>query len=85
VEFLSHLYYISHSAPNFGHFLILVVGLGVGCFNFFLPEAAWYWSHMFRSWQYESIEPSEAGIIWTKIGGVVLMFIGIIGFFSNWS
>lgn len=85
VEFLSHYYYIMEYGPNFGHYLMLIFCLGFGLFDLLLPEAAWHFAHMFRSWQYESIEPSEAGIIWTKIGGVVLMFIGVIAFFSNWS
>lgn len=85
VEFLSQLYYVSHSAPNFGHVVILVVCLALGTFDLLFPYAAWRLSHLFRSWQYESVEPSEAGIIWTRIGGVILMIVGVIGFFSNWS
>lgn len=85
VEFLSHYYYIMEYGPNFGHYLMLVVCMVVGCFNLFLPEAAWYLAHMFRSWQYESVEPSEAGITWTRVGGGVIIAMGVIAFFMNWS
>lgn len=85
VDVLSSHYYISHFGPNFGHYLILLVCLGVGCFNIFLPEAAWNWAHLFRSWQYKNAEPSDAGIAWTRYGGIILLVMGVILFFCNWS
>lgn len=84
VELLRHHYYISHSSPNFGHYFILLLCLGLGAFDLFFPETAWQFSHLFRSWQYESIEPSEAGITWTRVGGVIMIIAGVIAFFSKW-
>ena len=85
VEFLSQRYYISHSAPSVVNIVMALICLGVGCFNLFLPEAAWYWAHMFRSWQYESVEPSDAGIVWTRMGGIFIIIMGVIAFFMKWS
>lgn len=85
VELLSHHYYISHYAPNFGHYLLLVLFLGVGGFNAFFPETAWYLSHALRAWQYKSIEPSADGLTMTRVGGVIVMIMGVIVFFMNWS
>lgn len=85
VDILSQHYYISTLAPTAGHILIALVCLAVGGFSAFFPEAQWELSHMFRSWQYESVEPSEAGVIWTRFGGILCMILGVILFFINWS
>lgn len=85
VEILSHHYFISHLAPHAGHYLMLILCLAIGAFDLFFPETAWQLAHLFRSWQYESIEPSEAGITWTRVGGVITMVLGVILFFIKWS
>ena len=85
VDILSNVYYISHTGPTAYHFIMALVCIGLGCFNLFLPEAAWYFAHLFRSWQYENVDPSDAGITWTRIGGVFLIITGIIVFFMKWS
>ena len=40
VELLRHHYYISHSSPNFGHYFILLLCLGLGAFDLFSDKAS---------------------------------------------
>lgn len=85
VNILSQYYYISTPAPSAAHVISAILCLAIGAFDAFFPEAAWHLAHVFRSWQYESVEPSEAGLTWTRAGGVIIIIMGIILFFSNWS
>ncbi|MBE6973914.1 MAG: hypothetical protein E7436_00260 [Ruminococcaceae bacterium] len=55
----------------------------IGFVNLCFPEAAWYLSHMFKAWQYESVEPSDAGLLVTRIGGLVLIILGLVSFFMD--
>lgn len=85
VDILSSHYYTYTPTPNIANVIGAVLCIGLGAFGAIYPEAYWHLSHLFRSWQYESIEPSDAGIIWTRIGGILCIIMGIILFFSKWS
>ena len=52
--------------------------IALGAFNALAPKAAWYLSH---GWRYKNAEPSEAALFFSRAGGVVLIFFGIILFF----
>ena len=62
--------------------IMCVLCLGMGFVNCCFPEFAWRWSHMFKAWQYESVEPSDAGLVVTRIGGIIIMLLGIILLFA---
>ena len=85
VEILRSHYYVSHTSPIFGNILIFLICLGVGGFHAFFPKDGWYLAHALRAWQYESIEPSESGLLITRIGGVIVMIIGVFALFLAWS
>ena len=42
------------------------------------PGTAWYLSH---GWRFKDAEPSEAALFFSRAGGIVAIFIGIIFFF----
>lgn len=52
-------------------FLLILIGL----FNLITPETSWYLKY---GWRYKDAEPSEAAIVFGRIGGVVAILIGIV-------
>ena len=85
VDLLSRYYYTYTPTPNIANVIGALLFIGLGAFGAVFPEAAWHLEHIFKSWQYESVEPSSAGITWTRIGGILCIIMGIILFFSKWS
>lgn len=85
VDILSKHFHRSGKDPNLFHVFISIIFLLIGIFHTFFPEDAWYLRHAFRSWQYESIEPSMEGLRITRLGGIFLILVGVIYFFTNWS
>lgn len=57
---------------NFGLGLLL---MGLGAVNFFLPELPFYLRY---GWAVENAEPSDAYILWTKVGGVIAAILGLV-------
>lgn len=55
-------------------FLALLL-LGLGAWNLFAPKSAWW---LARGWWYKNAEPSDLAIAAYRIGGVCLLFAGVI-------
>ena len=54
--------------------LILVL-LFVGGINTAFPQAAWY---LETGWKIKDAEPSDAALIWNRVGGVVALIIAVV-------
>lgn len=54
--------------------------LGMGLWMVIAPESAWRFNHFGRRWQYEddTLEPSENGLLGTRIRGWGLIAILVI-------
>lgn len=52
-----------------------------GVLQVIFPEQAWWIEHGMP----KDAEPSDAGILFTRIGGVILAIIGIIMFFISFN
>lgn len=50
----------------------------IGVLQVIFPEYAWWIEHGMP----KDVEPSDAGILFTRIGGIVLVIIGVIFFFA---
>ena len=53
----------------------------IGVLQVIFPENAWWIEHGMP----KDVEPSDAGILSTRIGGIVLAIIGVIFFFAMFS
>ena len=56
------------------HILIGLFCIIVGLVNAISPAIGWY---LGRGWRYKDAEPSEAALLWGRVGGVVAILIGI--------
>jgi len=56
--------------------IVLIIWSLVAVFS---PQTAWYWK---EGWQYRNVEPSDAALIAVRIGGVIGLIIGIVGFLA---
>ncbi len=59
---------------NFGRVLVGLILIAFGAFELFAPETAWYLS---RGWAYKNVEPSDAALTFSRIGGGIAIFMGI--------
>ena len=57
-------------------FLLLLAGLFAAIF----PYTAWYISY---GWRYKDAEPSDIALFFERIGGIVLIIVGILFLFAN--
>lgn len=57
------------------HILVGLFCVIAGLVNVISPETGWYLS---RGWRYKNAEPSDAALLWGRIGGVVAIVIGIL-------
>ena len=64
----------SNSKGSASPFLAIAL-VGLGAWNFFAPKSAWW---LARGWWYKNAEPSELAVGLYRIGGVLLIFIGIL-------
>ena len=60
------------STKNVGLILVL---LFVGGINTAFPQVAWY---LETGWKIKDAEPSDAALIWNRVGGVVALIIAVI-------
>lgn len=84
VEVLDDFYYLEDLKPHFLNWLGAMILIAIGLFGAFYPRAAWELEHMFKSWQYQSIEPTDDALLATRFGGVFGIAMGIVFFFLNW-
>ncbi len=61
--------------PLMGLILILL-----GIFNMAAPEAAWYLEY---GWRFRDAEPSEAALLFARIGGGFAIVIGLFCLFTR--
>ena len=61
-----------------GNPLLGLLLIAIGAFHALAPGTAWYLSH---GWRFKDAEPSEAALFFSRAGGMVAIFIGIIFFF----
>lgn len=57
------------------HILVGLFCIIVGLVNLISPETGWYLN---RGWQYKDAEPSEAALLWGRVGGVIAILIGVL-------
>lgn len=55
--------------------LLILLLLVVGIFNLFFPQTAWYLAY---GWHYSNAEPSDAALVFNRVGGGVAVFIALI-------
>ena len=84
VGILDNYYYLQEFKPHFFNWLGAVVLIIMGLFQALCPETAWEWGHLRTSWMYQSIEPTDDGLLWTRFGGVVIIILGVLVFFLKW-
>lgn len=53
----------------------------IGVLQVIFPEYAWWIEHGMP----KDVEPSDAGVLFTRIGGIVLAIMGVIFFFALFS
>jgi hypothetical protein len=63
---------------NDKNYLLVAIFLALGVWNIVSPYSAWYASY---GWRYKNAEPSEAAITITRIGGILLILVGVIAIF----
>jgi len=63
---------------NSGHWFFGILLAGLGIFQTASPRTAWWLSH---GWRFRDAEPSDLALGLGRVGGVVLIIIGIICFF----
>lgn len=84
VDLIAPRYAPVHKGPSGINIFALVFLVLFGVFGLFFPRAAWEFEHLFKSWQYYNHEPSDAGLMMVRIGGVIAILMGIVLFFTNW-
>ena len=57
-----------------------MVMLILGVVNAISPETGW---RMSEGWKYKDVEPSEAALLWGRIGGIVCIIIGFVIIFRS--
>lgn len=57
--------------PEKNVFLILIL-MAVGLFNTISPRSSWYLGY---GWRFKDAEPSEAALLFTRAGGILLLII----------
>lgn len=53
--------------------------LTLGAWHTFSPYSAWYISY---GWRYKDAEPSDAALLFTRIGGIACILFGLFAFFT---
>lgn len=61
-----------------GKIILFAVLVLLGLWQLIWPRTAWYWAH---GWQYKNAEPSDAGLIGARAGGVLFIVIAVVQFF----
>ena len=84
VGILDNYYYLQVFKPHFLNYFGALVLISFGLFGALCPETAWEWEHVLKRWQYQSIEPTDAAIMATRIGGILGIVVGVIFFFVGW-
>lgn len=85
VDLLDGSYTARTIGPSGINIFGLVFCLAFGLFGAIFPRAAWELEHLFKSWQYYSYEPSDAGLMMTRVGGIICIVAGVILFFVGWN
>ena len=62
-----------HTNP--GKFVAALLLIALGIFDMAAPKVSWYLGY---GWRYKNAEPSDAALIFARIGGGVVMLAGII-------
>lgn len=57
------------------NFLLGLICIGLGLLNAAAPYAAWYIGH---GWRFENAEPSGAYLTLIRVGGIIMIIVGII-------
>lgn len=63
---------------NSGYWFIGLLLVALGAFQTASPRTSWYISH---GWRYKNAEPSDLALGLGRVGGVIIIIIGIICFF----
>lgn len=56
-----------------------VIFVLIGVINVAAPEIGW---NLRYGWRCHDAEPSDAALIWGRVGGVVVIIVGILCFFG---
>ena len=54
--------------------LIGAIFLIIGLVNVINPEIGW---HLTTGWRFRDAEPSDAALVWGRIGGVLFILVGL--------
>lgn len=54
--------------------LIPILFIVIGVLNVLFPRASWFMKY---GWQYKNAEPSQAALVFSRIGGVIAIIVGI--------
>ena len=55
--------------------MLVILLILVGIFNIALPDVAWYLQY---GWRYKDAEPSDAALVFNRIGGVAAIIMAVI-------
>lgn len=69
---------VQYRAPrqvNWDHILGGFVLIGLGIFDVAVPKASWYLGY---GWRFKDAEPSDAALVYARIGGGVAIAVGLI-------
>ena len=61
------------------NFLAIILLIALGLFNIFAPHTAWYLEY---GWRYKDAEPSDAAVVFNRLGGIVAIIIATILIFA---
>ena len=59
---------------------IIIIAMGV--WNILSPETAWHFKHFGKKWMYKNAEPSEGALVMYRIGGGIMVVIGVVVMFQ---
>lgn len=62
-------------STNPGKIFGALVLIALGIFDVAFPRASWYLGY---GWRYKDAEPSDAALIFARVGGVIVIVVGII-------
>ncbi len=59
--------------------ILFLILLTIGAISALSPETGW---HMSIGWRFRDAEPSDAALVWQRIGGIVMIVIAFIILFN---
>ena len=60
---------------NVGKIIVSLLLVAVGIFDMAAPQISWYLGY---GWRYKNAEPSDAALIFARVGGGIAVLVGIV-------